>query len=641
MKKSSLMSLLLLSSLAFAGSVSAVESQKKTVKQISKEAFSDVYAGANFQYFDKEDRLLIVNDFLKAVELNYAPLKLKEKRLGINLKEIRKEAIAKEEAAEDIFITKEERGVAVKRNIIAAEQARLNMEFLDRLQILVAKFKDTHFGINENIRRQSIYNGLMFSRIEGKIVLSARDQRVVSLVDALSGNKISELPMGLQLISIDDVPVEEKINELKQYIGSSTDAFADALAVRSLTARNFAYPKRAYSVLTFANGLKMKTTYFSRRNVTVNQRPDALAYLKSINLPEDLTTASFKYDDLKRGWDVGGINFEGYSIDNFGKNLKNVTVYKDDSGGVGMKTGHYIAKGKTYTVIQLFTFSTATLNTSNQEASFVDAIRGVALEAKENETPVILDLRYNGGGNGSFPAKLLSIFTPANAMYPTPSFGLRITPYMRQMYDLFLDEYFGAENMTFGVTRDVMREMLDTSIADRKDYAPMYAQTKPILADEVVKGFNNNMVVLVSPWCISACDMAASLFKASQRAMIIGTQTNGTGAGYRSLETMNTVFTDQFKLISSNIPNFLFGFPDKDVEKTVYGENSVDTHCSENIPTVADVKYDTTSEDLASNNVGWLKVAAGGLDYMRALQEKYLADMATKEAASAGATAQK
>ena len=636
MKKSSLMSLLLLSSFAFTGSVNAaVESQQKTVKQISKEAFSDVYAGANFQYFDKEDRLLIVNDFLKAVELNYAPLKLKEKKIGISFKQIKAEAIAKEEAAEDIIISKEDRAVKVKRNVIAAEQARLNMEFLDRLQILVAKFKDTHFSITENIRRQSIYNGLLFNRIEGKIVLSGVDKKVTSLVDALSGNRISELPIGIALIAVDGQPVEKRITELKEYIGASSDAFADTEAVRALTARNFAYPTKAFSVLTFENGLSIKTPYFSRRNVTVSQRPDALAYLKSIDVKEDLTSVSLKYDDLKQGWNVGGIKFEGYSIDDFGTNLKNVTVYTDDSGAPGMKTGHYVTKGKAYTVVQLFTFATKNLNTETTKATFIDALRNVALEAKEDESPVILDLRYNGGGNGTFPAQLLSVFTPANKMYPAPSEGLRITPYMRQLEDLFLDEYFAAENVTFGLTMDMMRDILDTSIAERRDYAPMFAQRKPILADEVVKGFDNDMVVLVSPWCVSACDMTAALFKTSKRAMIIGTQTNGTGAGYRSLSTMNTTFTDQFKLINTNIPNFLFGFPDKDVLKVVYEDNSVETLCSENAPTVADVKYDSTFLDLKSNNLGWLKIAAGGLDYIKEAREKYLV---AQEQAQAPAT---
>lgn len=620
MKKSSLMSLLLLSSLAFTGLVNAKESQQKSVKQISKEAFSDVYAGANFQYFDKEDRLLIVKDFLKAVELNYAPLQLKEKRLGISFKAIRAEAIAKEEAAEDVLISTEERASKVKRNIIAAEQARLNMEFLDRLQLLVAKFKDTHFVISENIARQSIYNGLRFTRIEGKIVLSATDKKVVSLVDGLSGNRLSELPIGLQLVAIDGKPIEQRVSELKEYIGASTDAFADTEAVRALTARNFAYPTKAFSVLTFANGLSIKTPYFSRRNVAYPQRPDALAYLKSIDLKEDLTTVSVKYDNTKKGWEAGGVNFEGYSMTDYGTNLKNVVEYTDDSGSPAMKTGHYVSKGKVYTVIQLFTFSTQNLNTTTKKATFVDALRAVALEAKADETPVILDLRYNVGGNGNFPAQLLSVFTPANKMYPMPSFGLRITPYMRQLQDIFLDEYFAAENVTVGVTMDMMRDLLDTAIADRKDYAPMYAQRMPILADQVVKGFDNEMVVLVSPWCVSACDMTAALFKTSGRAMIIGTHSNGTGAGYRSLSTMDTTFIDQFKLINSNIPNFLFGFPNKDVMATVYEENSVETLCSENIPTVADVKYDSTGLDLTNNNLGWLKISAEGLDYIKEIK---------------------
>ena len=49
----------------------------------------DVYAGIKFNYLDRDDRLLIVNDFLKTVELEYALLPLKAKLIGLDFNKLK------------------------------------------------------------------------------------------------------------------------------------------------------------------------------------------------------------------------------------------------------------------------------------------------------------------------------------------------------------------------------------------------------------------------------------------------------------------------------------------------------------------------------------------------------------------------
>ena len=108
--------------------------------------------------------------------------------------------------------------------------------------------------------------------------------------------------------------------------------------------------------------------------------------------------------------------------------------------------------------------------------------------------------------------------------------------------------------------------------------------------------------------------MTAFLFKNAKRAQIIGTHSNGTGAGYRSTQELNTKWIDPLRVIETTVPNFLFGRPGADIDQAIFGENSVEELCSENQPTMADVNYSVTPIDIMKNNLGWLQKAAQVLE---------------------------
>ncbi len=97
------------------------------------------------------------------------------------------------------------------------------MEFLDRMQLVVAKFKDTHFGLNEKISRPFIYNGVRFIRVQGKIVVGSLDKKFLAMVEKLSDTDLSAIKIGDEVAAIDGVDVETKINELKDYIAGSIE----------------------------------------------------------------------------------------------------------------------------------------------------------------------------------------------------------------------------------------------------------------------------------------------------------------------------------------------------------------------------------------------------------------------------------
>lgn len=587
-----------------------------TAKKIQSHAVKDVYAGIKFNYLDKEDRLLIVNDFLKTVELEYALLPLKEKRIGLDFKKLKAEAIAAEEAIESIQATAADRASEEARERISFLQAKANMEFLDRMQKLVAEFKDTHFGIQEKIARPIVYTGVRLFRINGKIIVGSLEKKFLAMAGKLSGTDFSRIQIGDEVLAINGQPVEQRIAELKKYIGASSDEFADSQAIRSLTIRNFAYDAGNSMTIVLKNAGIFKLPLFTNMPKDATPRLDALTYLKKFNVPTDTTTIGMTFDKATKTWNDGALTFEGYATRKLHLNLKGLNEMTGDDGQPALRTGYYMNKGKTYGVLQILTFMTRNVKSGETQMSFIDGIRNFVMELKENQIPLILDLRVNGGGNGNLPGQVLSVLAPEGAVYPGATSGFRMTSYMRQLQEpSFFQEVVG-EDQTFGLTLDEMKDQFQKTIDERRTFTPMFAGTVIPFDMAKVKGFNNKIVALVTADCISACDKMSFLLKATKRAVIIGTHSNGTGAGYLSSGEMNTKWEDRLRVLETQVPNYLFGLPGTDIEQTVFDDNSVESMCVENRPTIADVPYAPTMVDVARNSVGWLQKAASVLETM-------------------------
>ena len=618
MFKTGLMAIATLSFIALtapAATQAGVHSTSSVSAKIAANKVNDVFAGLKFNYLDQEDRLLILNDFLKQVELEYALLPLKAKSIGLDFKKVKEEARLAELAVVDILATSDERKNPELREKITFLQAQSNLDFLDRMQLLVAKFKDTHFGIQEKMPRPNIYNGLRLFRIDGKIVVGSIENRFIGMVSKISGADLSAIKIGDEVLEIDGVKVEDKVNEYKAYIGGSSEGFIDNYAVRALTLRNFKYEKKNYMKITFKNAGTYKLPIFANSVKGAMPRLDAITYFEKYKIPSDSVSIGLTFDKASNTWNESALTFSGYSTRLLQANLRGVTEMLDDGGAPAIRTGYYINKGKTYAVMQLMTFYTKNVKVGNTQLPFIEAIRKFIMEIKEEQVPLILDLRVNGGGNGNFPAQVLSLLAPEKTIYAGPTAGYRMTQYMRGIQDASNYQEIIGEDISAGISIDEFANIFENTLADRKEYTPMM-NFGAIYTDSKVGGFNNKIVALVTPDCISACDKMAFLLKSSGRAVIVGTHTNGTGAGYLSTEDFNTSWEDRLKVLSTTIPNYLFGVPGKSAETTVFGEDSVEQLCSENKPTVADIPYNSKMIDLAKNNLGWLQKAAQVIDVL-------------------------
>lgn len=584
------------------------------LKKNQGQALKDVYSGLRFHYLDKEDRLLIVNDFLKTVELEYALLPLKAKRIGLDFNKLKLDAIANENNSDDILIQASDRSNSEVRDRISFLQAKSNMDFLDRMQLLVASFKDTHFGIQEKISRPFVYTGVRLFRIDGKVLVGSLENKFLAMASKLSGTDFSSIAIGDEVLAINGQPVEDRVNELKKYIGASSDEFADSQAIRSLTIRNFNYDLSNSITIKFKNAGVFKLPLFANNAKDSTPRLDAITFFKKFNIPSDSSTIGMNFDKNTKQWIDSGLNYEGYSSRKLHLNLKGLVEMIGDDGSPALRTGYYISKGKTYGVLQILTFMAKTVKVGETQTSFIDGIRSFISELKENQLPLILDLRVNGGGNGNLPAQVLSVLAEEGAVYPGPTKAFRMTSYMRQIQEPGFYQEVVGEDQSSGITNDELKDIFERSLQERRDYTPMFA-TGVIPYDAAkVKGFNNKIVALVTADCISACDKMSFLLKSSKRATIIGTHSNGTGAGYLSTDELNTKWEDRLRVLETQVPNYLFGVPSKSLTQTIFDDSSAESMCSENKPTQADVEYAATTIDLTKNNIGWLQKASQVLD---------------------------
>ncbi len=592
----------LVGSFAHAG-LTDVLKVRKTISGVN-----DVYSGVKFNYLDRADRLLIVNDFLSSVQLDYALLPLKKERIGLDFEKLKLEAISAENNAADILLASTDRTNSTQRDAIAFQQAKSNMEFLDRMQALVASFQDTHFSIQETIARPFIYSGVRLFRVQGKIIVGSLEKKILGLSTKLSGNDLSGIQMGDEVVAIDGVAVEDRINELKKYVLGSSDEWSDNQAIRALTIRNFSYGDKNYTKIAFKSGALIKLPLYVNNPIGSTARVDVVSYMKQIGIPSDTSTIGMNFDKMTKTWSDSALTFSGFNTRTLHLNLKGLTELVDNDGQVALRTGYYINKGKTYGVLQILNFTAKTVKVGEAQISFLDGIRNFVAELKENQLPMVLDLRVNGGGNGNYPAAILGILAPEGAVYPGPTSGMRMTEYSRQLSESEFYQQAPGEDQSIGMTLDELHDVIDTTLGSGREYTPMYSYA-PVIFDQKVKGFNNKIVALVTSDCVSACDMMSFLLKSTKRATIIGTHSNGTGAGYSSSSELNTTWSDKLRVLSSHMPNFLFGLPGESAETNVFETDSVFKMCSENRPTIADVKYSTTMLDVAKNNVGWLQTA--------------------------------
>ena len=596
--------------------VSLLSSCGPNHRTAQRSVLSDEFSGDRFYYLNAFDRVNVLSDVKEMVLENYVLLSIKS-GLGIvtDPQKLFDDAIAREAK------------IDVEELINSLDQARSNLRFIDRVQTILATFQDTHFSGRPVVAAPSILNGLQLLRVGGEVRVVAKIPQIIAYdaSHAVVPADYAKIKVGAKVVKIDGVPVNDAAAALLPLMSASTPEFADMRSVMALAQRSASYPETPYADWEFAvdgvsEPLLVRLPYFY---VASMQRQDALYFLKTkgfqsiadLKLTFDETTGSWAYSHL--------LPVEGYASTEIPQGMVGATVWygADDSakGAVtSMRTGYVVRRGKAYGVLQLFEFSSQKVALKvgapgAEQKGYKDPIVAFVKELKASGTPLILDLRVNGGGDPMNSVAVLEAVAKTGESYPSTIRALRVTRIIRQMLESGdLDKLPALGHYDYDSTTLVE---LRKAIAAHRKYTSSFALTDDIKASPDVGGYDQKIVALVTPSCISACDGMSTLLQTAKRATFIGTHTNGTGAGFiGSGPFEDMVLQDRYRVMNLRVPNRLFG-PGRLVGTHVYDSPTAFADMnSENRPTVAEIQYQEVLGDYTARGQGWFEKSMDTLD---------------------------
>jgi hypothetical protein len=286
-------------------------------------------------------------------------------------------------------------------------------------------------------------------------------------------------------------------------------------------------------------------------------------------------------------------------------------VEANDPTWTVLRTGFLVRDGRAYALVQALAYNLEAVRPEGggEPVEYLAQLRAFVADVKARGTPLILDLRYNGGGQGYIPGGILAMLARPGETYADRTSSFRVTRMTRQMIETLQQP--GDADPAHARMGLALRE----AVAARSKMTHEYAQTDGIEADPAIGGLTVPVVALIGPRCGSACDIQAMLFKASGRVRLIGQPPAGTGAGFRTTSTYATTeIGDDADVFKFDVPNFLFGEP-VGTGPQVYREDPLGfAHNAENRPVDVDVPYASTTRDWLQSDAGWMERAMDELD---------------------------
>ncbi len=554
---------------------------------------------------DRDMRVAVVTQLKSAIVNHYANLELKNQR------------IKTDDGKPFDSVAHLDRCIEIE-----SKTADLSdIHFIDRMKVCIAAFQDTHFAAYARTAMAGVSVGFLVRNIEGKFIIVAVQKELLKYVEQLSGMKDLDkvIAVGNEVLEVDGQTPASLAERYRAFIASSSPGHRQLSAEQAIFARSFDYPTKPNVLLKIKSPLK---TYNYEMpwwaSMTARNRLDTSRYFQKIGIPVTDRVKMYLDADGKVDWKTVPMNYKGYLESNPlvpEDTFRPLVAFKSDSGAVGARLGTIVTTTQAFCYAQLLTFSTAKLTGPDGTAlSYIETMRRFIKSCKASGLNLVMDLRSNGGGNGSYPAKILSLLTPAGATLGNKVMAFRVnTTSARLITSLIEHPEIAAKDMG-DIDHRFLTELYSAADAGlaMTNAIPESAGTE---ADTEVGGYSGKIVVLVTPNCVSACDGMAAMLKRSGRGVVLGTHTNGTGAGFQGSEDVDSGFNDTYDELSIKIPNYQFGYTTKAFSNFVsvpYANVSTE-YFTENLPTVADAIVEPKVDDVMGKKNTWLEATVKAL----------------------------
>ncbi len=493
------------------------------------------------------------------------------------------------------------------------------LRFYDRLRACTAALGDGHVILGVPSGLPTVALGIGLRRVGDKVVVASRDERLLRKLDAgLAGGHLREaLAVGNEVVGLDGRPVRDAIAELVKLVPGSSPAARLERAVDALTRRDFLFPEARAATLTLSSHGRKATVHLPWW-ISPDARSSGLgrAYLERAKLEttdlvswapaRERTTA-----DGASGAIAGTLRTDTILSPRDAARLRELV---DEHDRVAVRMGEVVRRrDRAFCYLQVLTFHTDTLAHGGERRPFADALDGFVRECKDKELDVVVDLRQNEGGYLANASALVAALLPGGAEAPGGALLVRATDQARAVY-----EERARRRQWPSDGPDPARVLPELSRARRagRDFTSAFFEA-PVRASEQVGGYDGRVVVLVSPTCMSACDRAAAMLRATGRAVLVGEPTEGAGGSQQEIPgAIGTRWQDAQGRVSLAIPNAAMGVPR---EAPGPGAPVADAEAFfralalENRPVQPNVLYAPRAEDVIEHGRGWLAAVEDAL----------------------------
>jgi hypothetical protein len=417
------------------------------------------------------------------------------------------------------------------------------LAFEERLRICLAALRDSHLQAQLQVANTFIWAGAEIGEFSGEFRL----QRVSKTVHALH----PDLRPGAKVLKVNGLDPESWIRLLGPYISASSAAYARKAALRAILHRDFAYPLKSTVRLELENG----TVELPWWQTGITQRSDLRSLFSDRGIRHISALEKSIEERIKAGAELTGFSEETQL-----PSKEPLAEFFTDRGEIGLRIGEVGAENAAC-YVQLLTFSSRTWRpafASRISVSFDTPIASFAAACERKGLPLILDLRANPGGDPELARKIIEVFGLPRSSQGGLLFSARRTSHTEQLIEAYLlgDGYPDSSGPRSPIR--LRPEALRAAEKQGAPYLPWVGQ-EPIHTP-AGKGFSGRILALLSPFCISTCEIAASLLATSHRATLAGEPTNGTGGRFLEIGASPSAAwrDDMHGTVTVMIPNTMF-----------------------------------------------------------------------------------
>lgn len=496
----------------------------------------------NGQKLSKSQVLDSIQAMQNAFRVSYIGYNLKKEMIGVSGEEaFDKCKLAISEGAEEVTV----------------------FEYYDLVYKCLAGLQDTHLYMTRLTTASTVTSAVSQARlIDGKLYMSRIRPGIIKRIEEIknlpSGSLSEKLKLGSEILQINKKEPQIEINKLKELMGRSSDLSSTQDAVGALFTRRISYPESSELSLT----VKLADGSIEEIN---------LPWLEVSTQNSSLASRTIlKGKGIVKSADFGGVlQSEGADTEApLFKNIFNQNTYFDsddeDQSLEALQTGVVQINQKMTCYLQLNTFDLE----SDDELNFklykkvgekyyphdgMLVIKDFLKGCEAFQAPLVLDLRNNGGGDANFAVTFFKAFETKNLV---KSYSARAQLFEKGNSSFLNAQLNSVDSKQVPLIRQLMFEALVETQKRQSSVTDWVLTDDSSVTSEV---FTQNVFLLVSPDCVSACDITANRFKKTGRATLIGEPANGTGFGFSSNGNGKTTYRDYLNLLTMDIPNFAFG----------------------------------------------------------------------------------